>query len=183
MVDHYAKLISPLFTKFLIKTGISPNGVTVLMMIAGIAGAVLFAIPSIACKAFGLIFIHAWFVLDCSDGEVARITGTFSKFGTEMDYTAHVINHPLFNLAFICSLMSLGRYNAQVLYLIAILCISAELVLRNLIGFRYMYELKMGKVVKSNAKGGTLKMVTIHLINFFTLYPNLGLYLSGSLHC
>lgn len=175
LVDHYAKLLSPLFTKLLIGTKITPNGVTVLMMIAGVVGAVLFAIPSIACKVLGLVFIHVWYVLDCSDGEVARITSTFSRFGTEIDYTAHIVNHPLFNLAFVFSLLGMQRYNPQILYLAAIFCISAELVIRNVIGFRHIYELKMGEGIRGNGNRGTLKKATIHVVNFFTMYPNFAL--------
>ena len=121
LIDHYAYLISPLFTGIFVKAGIAPNSVTVLMIAAGMIGAILFAGPQLWLKVYGLLFLHLWYVLDCSDGEVARITGTFSKFGKEMDYTAHLVNHPLFNLAFASSLAALDRSNLRLIVFAAIL--------------------------------------------------------------
>jgi phosphatidylserine synthase len=141
------------------------------MMVAGMIGATLFAIPQIACKVCGLVFIHLWYVLDCSDGETARITKQFSKFGTEIDYTAHVVNHPLFNLAFAYSLVGMRRYNFQLVLFASILSISAELVLRNLIAFFHIYKLKMSQEISKNGDW-LFKRICIHLVNFFTVYPN-----------
>lgn len=175
LVDHYAKLISPLFTRLFVRAGITPNRVTVLMMVSGVIGATLFAIPQIACKVCGLAFIHLWYVLDCSDGETARITKQFSKFGTEIDYTAHVVNHPLFNLAFAYSLVGMGRYNLQAILFASILCISAELVLRNLECFWHVYGLKMTTPLSKKDQGGFLPSICIRIVGFFSIYPNFAL--------
>ncbi len=175
LADHYAKLLSPIFTRLFVRAALTPNQVTVLMILAGLVGAALFALPQLACKILGIIAIHLWYVFDCSDGEVARITKTFSKFGTEIDFTAHLVNHPLFNLAFIYTLACTGRYNAQLLWVTGVISISAELVLRNLICFHYVYELKMKRSIPSGGKRSLLKGVVIHFVNFFTLYPNFAL--------
>lgn len=173
LVDYYAKLISPVLTNILFKAGVAPNTVTVLMMLSGFLGAALFALPQIGIKAVGLLFIHAWYVLDCSDGEVARITRCFSSFGNEIDYTAHMVNHPLFNLAFAYSLVGMGRWNSRVLLFVAILSISAELVLRNLCLFHYLYDIKMGTnlaVMRENR--GPFRKLASHAVGFFSIYPN-----------
>jgi phosphatidylglycerophosphate synthase len=172
VVDYYAKVISPLITPALVKAKITPNKVTVLMMIVGVVGAALFAVPQIICKAIGLLFIHLWYVLDCCDGEVARITKTFSKFGTEIDFTAHVVNHPLFNIAFVLALVGMSRYDTKFLLSVSIVCISAEMVLRNLMGFAHIYDLKIDKGAAVGRKTGLLKDAAVQFVNLFTMYPN-----------
>ena len=66
LVDHYAKLISPIFTNLFFEAGLAPNTVTILMMCAGFVGATLFAMPLLGLKACGVFFIHTWYVLDCN---------------------------------------------------------------------------------------------------------------------
>ena len=173
LVDHYAKLVSPVFTSVLVKTKLTPNSVTVLMMFSGFLGAALFAMPLVGLKVLGLLFIHIWYVLDCSDGEVARIKNYFSKFGTEIDYTAHMVNHPLFNLAFIYSLIGMGRWNSRIVLFVAILSISAELVLRNLCTFHYIYDSKMSiSIATKQSKKGSLRNMASRIVGFFYIYPN-----------
>lgn len=104
-VDPYATLLSPFVTKLCLRLRLIPNAVTLGMIGSGIVGAVLFALPFLWGKILGTVFIHLWYVFDCSDGEVARITKRFSKFGTEIDYTAHVVNHPLFLFSFLLTLL------------------------------------------------------------------------------
>ena len=173
LVDHYAKLISPLFTSLFVKARLTPNTVTVLMMFAGFIGAALFAMPLIGLKVCGLLFIHIWYVLDCSDGEVARITKCFSNVGNEIDYTAHMVNHPLFNLAFVCSLIGMGRWNSRVVLFVAIVSISAELVLRHLCVLYYIYGSKMAAdIATKKAQNGSVRNMTSRVVRFFSIYPN-----------
>jgi phosphatidylglycerophosphate synthase len=175
IVDHYAKIVSPVFTRYFVAAGISPNAVTVLMMIFGVIGAFLFAIPHMLFKACGLILIHLWYVMDCSDGEVARITKRFSQFGTELDYTAHLVCHPLFCIAFACSLISMARYDSQIVLFVSMACISSELVLRNIMLFFYIYDLKMGSATMTKGKHGRIKTIAIHVTNALSIYPNYAL--------
>ena len=174
-VDHYAYRLSPFLTPIFVDANIAPNTVTILMMAAGLVGSLLFAMPPIALKACGLIFIHLWYVLDCCDGETARITKRFSKFGKEMDYVAHVVNHPLFNLAFAVTLVGLGRYSVSLILFASLLCISAELVLRNIVSFSYLYELKMNSPVLKRDRRGILKKMSFQIVCFFSVYPNFAL--------
>jgi len=173
LVDHYAKLISPIFTNLFFEAGLAPNTVTVLMMCTGFVGAALFAMPLLGLKACGVFFIHTWYVLDCSDGEVARITKRFSKFGNEIDYTAHMVNHPLFNLAFVWSLIGLDRWNSRLILLVAIFAISAELVLRNLCVFHYIYDSKVGtNAAAVRTHRSFLNNLASCVVGFFSIYPN-----------
>lgn len=175
IVDHYAKLLSPFFTQIFVRARIIPNVVTVLMMASGILAAGLFALPWLATKIGGTILIHLWYVLDCSDGEVARITKRFSRMGAEIDYTAHLVCHPLFNLAFAWSLISLHRYNTTMILIVSIVSISAELMLRNIISLRSIYELKIGTPVPVQNSVGRLTRTRQIIMQAFYLYPNTAL--------
>lgn len=175
LIDHYAKLLSPFLTQAFLRMSVIPNVATLFMMLSGIAGAILFALPWLGAKIAGTVFIHLWYIIDCSDGEIARITQRFSKFGKEIDYTAHIINHPLFNLAFLASLIQLGRYPLGVIGGLCLLSISWELVLRNLLVFNHIYEMKLPSGERPASRGLTLKGLATALLNLFLLYPTLAL--------
>jgi phosphatidylglycerophosphate synthase len=175
LVDHYAKLLSPFLTALLVRAGIIPNVVTVLMMISGIVGAAFFALPPLWAKIAGLFFIHLWYVLDCSDGEVARITQRFSRMGAEIDYTAHLVCHPLFNLAFALSLIQLHRYSTTLILFVAVISISAELMLRNLLSLHSVFDLKVGSSAVPQHSTGALVNLRQAVTRAFCLYPNFAL--------
>jgi phosphatidylglycerophosphate synthase len=175
LVDHYVKLISPLFTMLFVRAGVIPNVVTLLMMVSGIIGAVLFALPFMAAKIAGIIFIHLWYVLDCSDGEVARITNAFSTFGKEMDFTAHVVCHPLFSLSFAYSLVSMHRFNIPAILFTSLAGLGAEMTMRDLLNMSYIYELKLGTAITGKQKVKPIKAFAIWVTNLFSLYPNFAL--------
>lgn len=130
LADHYARFLSPFFTMAALKLRMIPNAVTCAMICAGCIGAALFCVPDIVCKIAGIVFIHVWYILDLSDGEVARITGRYSPYGTDIDYYAHVINHPLFVFAFGLTLFQYG-YDMGVVAVSAYFYVSAELVNRH----------------------------------------------------
>jgi len=172
-IDYYAKLLSPLLTQVLLWAQLIPNQITVLMMLTGVLGAALFAMPSTPAKVAGIAFIHLWYLLDCSDGEVARITRRFSKFGKEIDYTAHVVNHPLFNLAFALSLVQAGRIPSLTALIVCTASISAEMVMRNLMAFKIIQSLKVEGVGSGSADLSrvTPRLLVLTGVNMFLLYP------------
>lgn len=174
IVDRYACMISPLVTKFLINTNLTPNMITVMMMISGILGAILFAIPSIYMKVIGVVFIHLWYILDCSDGEVARIKKKFSKFGKEIDYTAHILNHPLFTLSFMASIMQLKIYNSTFVAITFMMIIIINLMFRSMLLFNAIYEEKMKSEVTNTNSEQEVKF-TRKLIDNLSTYPNFAL--------
>lgn len=174
-VDPYAMLVSPLFTKIFVKKNIKPNYVTIMMILSGIVGAVFFSFNNILMKILGIVFIHTWYILDCSDGEVARITKTFSKFGAEIDYTAHVINHPLFNIAFTLSIISLNRYNNVYICLLFMISIIFDLANRNVTTFYTIYNYKIGGNDEAASSRSLIKKVIIYVIAMFVDYPNFAL--------
>jgi archaetidylinositol phosphate synthase len=68
-------------------TRVTPNQVTTVSLILGLAGALLLALGGGAMHAGALLFMLS-FWLDHADGELARITGRTSSFGHYYDLAA-----------------------------------------------------------------------------------------------
>ena len=174
-VDPYATLLSPFVTKLCLKLKLIPNVVTLCMIGSGILGAVFFALPFLWAKIAGTVLIHLWYVLDCSDGEVARITKRFSDFGTEIDYAAHVVNHPLFLLAFLLTLLQANTgWGTLPLCLLFFGLVSLNLVYRNAVMFRKVYDWKTAKPGEPAppAKPGGIRVVIQYIADIFVQLPN-----------
>lgn len=119
LIDALCITISPLFTSVFVKYNIAPNTVTLFMILFGIIGSLLLLLPSICLKSIGVLCLLLWYVMDCSDGETARITQRFSKYGKEMDYMAHLVCHPLFVIAVWSNFYQLGKYNMSVISILS----------------------------------------------------------------
>lgn len=166
LVDHICMRISPILSAYFIEKKIKPNTITMFMILSGIIGSIFFACPSGISKILGIIFFYCWYIFDCSDGEVARITKTFSKYGREMDYMAHLICHPLMNLAMFCSFLQLNKYNQLLLAAIFITYISFELITRIIIMFDvYCLDKKNNPLTEQTS-------FFKYFIVQFSLYPN-----------
>ena len=83
----YIRRLSPYLTRALL--GLSPNTVTWLMIVVGVAAAGLLTLPGLvpAIGAFALIQLQI--ALDCSDGEIARWKGMSSPVGIYLDRLGH----------------------------------------------------------------------------------------------
>jgi len=137
VATYVVKELASFCSVFFVKHSVRPNTITLLMILFGIAGSILIAIPNVFCKAAGYICWYLWFTMDVSDGEVARYKKQFSTYGTEMDFMAHLIDHPLMNIAFWFSFMSFNLINQNVLAIIFISSISLELIMRNITAFQH----------------------------------------------
>lgn len=122
------RLLSPIISLPAIRYGVHPNIVTMMMIVSGFIGGVLFMMPSYYCKIMGVVVYFLWFIFDCADGEVARFTKQFSKYGKQLDWAAHMVCHPTFVLAVWCSFYQEKTANMSVLSIICILLISMELI-------------------------------------------------------
>jgi phosphatidylglycerophosphate synthase len=83
--------VSPYLTRVLIRTPITPNGVTWLMIGAGILAAGALTLPGLGWAIAALALIQAQLLLDCSDGEVARWRGLSSPTGVYLDRLGHYL--------------------------------------------------------------------------------------------
>ena len=68
-------------------TPISPNQVTFLSVVLALGGAALWiAMPGYLGGLLGALALFASFVVDCADGQLARIRGTMSGIGHHLDF-------------------------------------------------------------------------------------------------
>src|SRR5690348_4499772 len=67
--------LSPHLTRLLIRTPITPNGVTGLMILVGVLAAAALTLPGVGWAIVAFALIQLQLLLDCSDGEVARWRG------------------------------------------------------------------------------------------------------------
>uniref|UniRef100_UPI0025A9486B CDP-alcohol phosphatidyltransferase family protein n=1 Tax=Bacteroides acidifaciens TaxID=85831 RepID=UPI0025A9486B len=158
-----------IFSVWFIKHNVTPNNITMLMIAFGIIGSILFAIPSLPCKILGYICWIMWYTMDNSDGQVARYTKNFSRYGTQMDFMAHLIDHPLMNIAIWLTFIQIVKPDdIMLLSLFSIMVISCEMLLRNITSFQF----QMAKEEKtSHAKNP--QNIFKYLLIQLTLFPNI----------
>lgn len=91
----YLRDISPYLTWMLLRTSITANGVTGLMILVGWATAAALLIPGVAGAALALVLGQLQMLVDCSDGEVARWRNTRSPAGIFLDKVGHYTTEAL----------------------------------------------------------------------------------------
>lgn len=67
------------------RIGLSPNQVTVIALCVGVAAGTAFATGERAGYIVGAVLLYLSFVFDCVDGQLARYTRQYSKFGAYLD--------------------------------------------------------------------------------------------------
>jgi phosphatidylglycerophosphate synthase len=85
----YLRDVSPYLTWWLLKTSVTANGVTGLMILTGWATAAALLVPGIGGAMLALVLGQAQMLVDCCDGEVARWRGTSSPAGVFLDKVGH----------------------------------------------------------------------------------------------
>lgn len=90
------RFITPYLSTYFINRKTKPNTITVFMIFTGFLSGLFMFYPYVSGKLICFLLYLLWFAFDCSDGEVARFTHTFSKFGEQLDWVAHLICHPMF---------------------------------------------------------------------------------------
>ena len=85
----YMRRLSPYLTRLVLRTPLPANGVTAVMIPAGLLGALSFTFAGIWPAAVGVLLVQLQLLLDCSDGEVARWRRQFSPVGVYLDQLAH----------------------------------------------------------------------------------------------
>ncbi|MDH6236203.1 CDP-alcohol phosphatidyltransferase family protein [Cryobacterium sp. CG_9.6] len=95
----YLRDISPYVTWMLLKTRISANGVTGLMILTGWLTAAALLIPGIGGALLALVLGQLQMLIDCCDGEVARWRKTSSPAGVFLDKVGHYSTESLIPIA------------------------------------------------------------------------------------
>ncbi|MEU8135412.1 CDP-alcohol phosphatidyltransferase family protein [Streptodolium elevatio] len=88
----YMRRISVRITRVLVGTRISPNQLTYLMILAGIAAGASLMLPGLAGPVVAVVLVQVYLLLDCVDGEVARWRRQTSVTGVYLDRVGHYLS-------------------------------------------------------------------------------------------
>jgi len=93
-VDRYFnRKVSRWFTRLFLAMGLSPNSITVLAGLIGLVAAAGFGVGTYSAGIAAALLFQLAAVIDCCDGEVARLTFTESPFGAWLDIVLDNIVH------------------------------------------------------------------------------------------
>src|SRR5574341_1014101 len=110
VVDRYFNRRLPAsLTPLFLRTGLSPNAITVLSMVIGLVAAASFGVGSYAAGVMGALLFQLSAIVDCCDGEVARLTQRQARFGEQLDIAADNVVHMA-----VFAGVAWGAYRAQV---------------------------------------------------------------------
>jgi phosphatidylglycerophosphate synthase len=85
----YVRRASPHLTRLLLRTRITPDGVTGLMIASGVAAALALTLGGLAGAIAAALLIQLQILLDCADGELARWLERRSPRGVYLDRIGH----------------------------------------------------------------------------------------------
>jgi len=85
----YVRRLSPYATRLFLRTAITPNGVTWLMIAVGVLAGAVLTLRGVWPAVAALVLIQGQILLDCSDGELARWKGISSPVGIYLDRIGH----------------------------------------------------------------------------------------------
>ena len=95
----YLRRMSPRLTWLLSKTPLTPNAVTVLMLVDGLLAAAVLTLPGLWPALAAFVLIQLQILLDCSDGELARWRNQKSLAGVYLDRIAHYVTEAALPIA------------------------------------------------------------------------------------
>src|SRR5688500_48951 len=94
-----ARAISIYITRLLTGTTISPNAVTIIWALCLLAAAAAFAVGEYVTLLLAALLILLSYVLDCVDGELARVKNMPSKIGGHLEQMVHWVTNGVLLLA------------------------------------------------------------------------------------
>jgi phosphatidylglycerophosphate synthase len=95
----YMRRVSPYVTRLLLRTPLSPNAVTWLMIVVGVAAAGVLTLPALLPAIGALLLIQCQLLLDCVDGEMARWLDRRSPVGVYLDRLGHYLTETALPIA------------------------------------------------------------------------------------
>ena len=122
VADLYLRKLSPYLTRFLLKTPITANGVTFLMIFTGISISAALQIPGMLGLVLAFFLSQLQMLWDCCDGEVARWRNTQSPKGVFLDRVGHYLTESLLPIALAWRITAEGE-NYQLLFLAALISV------------------------------------------------------------
>lgn len=105
---YFNRAVSALLSRVFLALRYSPNAITMVATAIGMLAAVAFAQGSYAAGVVGALLFQLAAVVDCCDGEVARLTFAESAFGEQLDIlTDNIVHMAIF------AGIGLGAFRAQ----------------------------------------------------------------------
>jgi phosphatidylglycerophosphate synthase len=93
-VDRFFnRKVSRWFTRIFLALGLSPNPITMLAALVGLVAAVGFGVGTYSAGIIAALLFQLAAIIDCCDGEVARLTFTESPFGAWLDIAMDNVVH------------------------------------------------------------------------------------------
>ena len=80
-------------TRLFVKTGWSPNAITILSLLVGFLAAGFFAQGAYLAGVVGALLFQVSAIIDCCDGDVARLTFRESRLGEQLDLIGDNVVH------------------------------------------------------------------------------------------
>lgn len=84
-VKLIVRKVSFLVTYLFINAGCSAWAASIISVLVALAGSFCFAADNTVCRIIGVCLIEFWLVLDCVDGNIARVKKTSSEMGEFVD--------------------------------------------------------------------------------------------------
>jgi phosphatidylglycerophosphate synthase len=81
----YMRKVSLRLTRLLAGTRVTPNQITVTMIVAGLLSGAALVLPGVPGAVLAVLLMQTYLLLDCVDGEVARWRGQSSVLGVYLD--------------------------------------------------------------------------------------------------
>ncbi|MFM8966185.1 MAG: CDP-alcohol phosphatidyltransferase family protein [Actinomycetota bacterium] len=120
VADLYLRKLSPYLTRLLLKTPITANGVTYLMIITGVSISAALQIPGYFGLFVAFLLSQLQMLWDCCDGEIARWRETQSPKGVFLDRVGHYLTESLIPIALA---WRLGEEGYELLFLGALISV------------------------------------------------------------
>ena len=93
-VDRFFnRKISRWLTRIFLAAGLSPNAITIIATVVGLVSAAGFGIGTYGAGIIAALLFQLAAIIDCCDGEVARLTFTESPFGARLDIAMDNVVH------------------------------------------------------------------------------------------
>jgi phosphatidylglycerophosphate synthase len=87
----YMRSVSPFVTRLFLRTPLTPNAVTWLMILVGLLAAGVLTLPGLLPAVGAVLLIQCQLLFDCVDGEMARWTERRSPVGVYLDRLGHYL--------------------------------------------------------------------------------------------
>lgn len=116
--------ISLLFTRFLVKTPVRPNHMTVLAFASAFTGGIIIGQTGYIAGVIGMLLVELGSILDGIDGELARLKCRFSKLGQWMDTVTDDVSNVCYWTGIMVSLRATGVEWAFPLWLATVIAFS-----------------------------------------------------------